>query len=190
MMTFRFLGLVICLIRTHVRQSGRWLLSAIGVSAIGLAEVAIKPNDMILFYGNSMVERLLEHGELEAWLQLAHPGKNLKVRSLAWAGDEVGFRLRPDGYAEHLKGLLGKWPANIVVLGFGMNESFAGQAGLKDFRTQLDLYLREIARRHPDAQATSRLTSPCWPNRRRREKRSGWISFPPAAKPTGLIRAR
>ena len=125
---------------------------ATGLVLTARAEVALKADDTLLFYGNAMVERLLEHGELEAALQLAHPGKNLKVRSLAWAGDEVGHQLRPDGYAEHMKGLLAQWPASVVVLGYGMNESFGGAAGLKDFRTQLDIYLREIARRHPAAQ--------------------------------------
>jgi hypothetical protein len=79
------------------RGSGRWLLAVVCLSGAARADVPLKANDTILFYGNAMVERLLEHGELEAWVQLAHPGKNLKLRSLAWTGDEVGFQLRPDG---------------------------------------------------------------------------------------------
>jgi len=74
--------------------------------ATAFGELEMRRDDTILFYGNSMVERLLEHGELEAWLQLAHPGKNLIVRHVSWPGDEVGYQLRPDGYAEHLKMLL------------------------------------------------------------------------------------
>ena len=46
-----------------------------------------------------MVERLLEHGELEARLQIAIPNQKLKIRSLAWTGDEVGNRLRLERYA-------------------------------------------------------------------------------------------
>jgi hypothetical protein len=45
-----------------------------------------------------MVERLLDHGELEAHLQLASGKDRLHVRSIAWTGDEVGWRLRPEGY--------------------------------------------------------------------------------------------
>jgi len=83
------------------------LVALLGSSWTVAAEgVPLAKGDTILFYGNAMVERLLEHGELEAYVQLAHPGKDLKVRSLAWTGDEVGYRLRPDGYAEHLKTLL------------------------------------------------------------------------------------
>ncbi|CAN5902960.1 hypothetical protein BH11VER1_BH11VER1_42280 [soil metagenome] len=113
---------------------------------------ALKPaGSTMLFYGNSMVERLLEQGELEAYLQLAQPRSDLHVRSLAWTGDEVGYRLRPEGYVEHLKTLLTRWPANTVVLGYGMNESFAGQAGLSDFRKQWEVYFKEITRLYPQA---------------------------------------
>ena len=70
------------------------------------AEIIFQPGDTVLFYGNSMVERLGEHGELEALVQLAHPELKLHFRSFAWTGDEVGYRLRPKGYEEHMKSLL------------------------------------------------------------------------------------
>lgn len=84
----------------------------------GLAKLAAKEST-IIFYGNSMIERFLEHGELEARLQIAMPEAKLKIRSLAWTGDEVGNRLRLEGYAKHMKKLLAEWPANTIVLGYG-----------------------------------------------------------------------
>ncbi len=120
-------------------------------AAFPAAAESLRAGDGVLFYGGGMVERLLESGELEARLQLAHPAKKLRIRSLAWTGDEVGYRLRPEGYVEHLKTLLAAWPAQVVVLGYGMNESFAGAAGLAAFRSQYQVYLREIARLHPGA---------------------------------------
>ncbi len=117
-----------------------------------LAQITLRPHDTVLFYGNSLVERLGEHGELEAMVHLALPDHQLHFRSLAWTGDEVGYRLRPEGYEEHLKSLLAQWLANVVIVGFGLNESFAGEAGLGDFRTQLDTYLNQLARLHPGAQ--------------------------------------
>jgi azurin/glucose/arabinose dehydrogenase len=120
----------------------------------GLAVVpaqAASPENTILFYGNSLVERLMEEGSLEAMLQLANPTADLAVRSLAWTGDEVGYRLRPEGYAEHMKTLLAKWPAKTIVVGFGNNESFGGSAGLKQFKKDWAVYLREIRRLHPGA---------------------------------------
>jgi azurin len=108
-------------------------------------------DNTILFYGNSMIERLLEHGELEARLQMAQPKAGLKIRSLAWTGDEVGNRLRLEGYAKHMKNLLAEWPANTIVLGYGLGESFAGEAGLKDFRQQYAIHLNQLSHSHPGA---------------------------------------
>jgi putative membrane-bound dehydrogenase-like protein len=129
------------------------LLTALMLAACSraLAEVPLAKDDTILFYGNSMVERLLEHGELEAMVQLAQPGKNLHFRSLAWTGDEVGIRLRAEGYAAHMKELLAAWPAKVVVVGYGMNEAFGGAAGLPVFRKQLAGYLDQLARLHSGA---------------------------------------
>ena len=113
--------------------------------------IPLAKNDTILFYGNSMIERLCEQGELEALVQLADPDKKLRFRSFAWTGDEVGYRLRPEGYEAHMKALLAEWSAKVVIAGFGMNEAFGGAAGLADFRTQLGGYLDQIVRLHPGA---------------------------------------
>ena len=133
-------------------------LAATGRAEEGAAAASLSPGDSIVFYGGGMVERLLEEGFLEAQLQLALPGRQLKVRSLAWTGDEVGHRLRPEGYVEHMKSLLTAWPAKVVVLGYGMSESFAGLGGVENFRAQYEIHLREMARRH--AGATLVLLSP------------------------------
>ena len=122
------------------------------IAQIARAEVAFPQDAHVLFYGNAMVERLLEHGEMEARVQIATRGKNLHFRSLAWTGDEVSNRLRAEGYAAHMKDLLAEWPANVVVLGYGGNESFAGAAGLAAFRSALSGYLDQLARLHPGAQ--------------------------------------
>ena len=54
---------------------------------------------------------------MEARLQIATSGKGLKIRSLAWTGDEVGNRLRLEGYPKHMKNLIKQWPSNVLVLG-------------------------------------------------------------------------
>ena len=115
------------------------------------AEVPLEKDSTLLFYGNSMVERLLEQGEMAAMIQLASPDKPLHFRSLAWTGDEVGNRLRAEGYAAHMKDLLAAWPAKVIVVGYGMNEAFAGQAGLPAFRSQLTAYLDQLKRLHRGA---------------------------------------
>ncbi|MDA7511341.1 hypothetical protein N8612_06670, partial [Verrucomicrobia bacterium] len=128
-----------------------WLICSVkGISPS--AKLQLEKEDLILFYGNSMIERLMEDGRFEALMQLAHPNKSIRIRSLAWSGDEVGNRLRPEGYANHLKNLLKAWPAKAVILGFGRNEAFNGIEGLERFRVDLRVYLDEIKRRHPSSQ--------------------------------------
>jgi glucose/arabinose dehydrogenase/lysophospholipase L1-like esterase/plastocyanin len=135
------------------------------------AQLQFEKGDRILLYGNSFVERLQEDGRFEASLQLANPDKKLEFRSLAWTGDEVGYRLRPERYVNHLKKLLAEWPANFVVLGFGMNESFRGDSGLDEFQGDLNGYLNEMQRRHPEAKvvllspiAVEKLPNPHYPD--------------------------
>ncbi|MEY2600264.1 MAG: hypothetical protein RLZZ142_2523, partial [Verrucomicrobiota bacterium] len=131
------------------------LIALLGVgfacAQTSLGDESQPKGETILFYGNGMVERLLEGGELEARLQLSHPKGDLRVRSLAWTGDEVGYRLRPEGYVEHLKGLLEVWAPNTVVMGFGNLESFGGDEGLGQFLRDWEKYLKEIRRLHPAA---------------------------------------
>ena len=139
------------------------------------SELPVEKNGRVLLYGNSFVGRLQEHGLFEAAVQMAYPEKQLEFRSLAWTGDEVGYRLRPERYSNHLTKLLDRWPANVVILGFGLNESFAGEAGVGAFRQDLESYLREMKRRHPGASlivlspiATEDLKHPYYPEAGRR----------------------
>src|SRR5687767_1478741 len=60
------------------------LVLALVLPTSACAEIIFQPGATILFYGNSMVERLGEHGELEALVQLAHPEEKLHFRSFAW----------------------------------------------------------------------------------------------------------
>ena len=105
----------------------------------------------LLFYGNSMIERLLEYGGMEARLQIATSGKGLKIRSLAWTGDEVGNRLRLEGYPKHMKNLIKQWPSNVLVLGYGMNEAFHGAEGLPQFKRDYQSHIQQLAKTHPKA---------------------------------------
>jgi len=134
------------------------ILALAAVAAPAHASLELRSGDTLLFYGNSMVERLLEHGDLQARVHLAQPEKVLHFRSLAWTGDEVGNRQRAEGYAGHMRELLDAWPARVVVLGYGLNESFTGEAGLPAFQSALDSHLDQLRRQH--AGATFVLLSP------------------------------
>ena len=55
------------------------LLASLLALATAPADVSLDAGDTIVCYGNSMVERLCEHGELEAMIQLAQPEKKLQT---------------------------------------------------------------------------------------------------------------
>ncbi len=130
------------------------LLSLSTLLSVNISQGATDPNNTILFYGNSMVERLLENGQLEARIQLSRKVNNqapLNIRSMAWTGDEVGYRLRPEGYIRHLTKILDQWKSNTIVLGYGMNEAFHGAEGIEDFIAQYRSHLKQLAVTHPQA---------------------------------------
>lgn len=114
--------------------------------------IEFKKGDTLLFYGDSFPLRLQEEGSFEAYLQASHPDLELKVRSFANTGDQVHWRLRPEDFTNHLKMLVQKWPADLVILSFGMNESFSGGAGLKEFSSNLSTLLESLIDRHPGAE--------------------------------------
>ncbi|MDF1853141.1 MAG: GDSL-type esterase/lipase family protein [Verrucomicrobiales bacterium] len=116
------------------------------------SDVKVESEGLTLFYGNSFVERLQEDGTFEALLQVAEPGKQLRFRSLAHTGDEVGFRIRPAKFGDHLGYISSQLPCERVVMCFGMNESFAGAGGLPDFERDLGTYLKMIRERHPGSE--------------------------------------
>ena len=98
-------------------------------NAPATGQITPQPGNTILIYGNSFAERMQTTGYFEARLQERFPDHKLKVRSLAWTGDEVDYRLRPNGYANHLRDMLNTWPADVVLACFGMNESTRGESG-------------------------------------------------------------
>ena len=90
--------------------------------------------------GNTLFDRMHEFGHLETLLQQAHPGKELVVRNLSWAADEVDLQPRPANFADSEQHLTAM-KADVVLAAFGYNESFAGKEGLPAFRERLAKYL-------------------------------------------------
>jgi glucose/arabinose dehydrogenase/azurin len=127
------------------------VLFFMAITGFSAALPQLDKDEVVLMYGNSMIDRLQDVGVMEAYLQLAHPEKNLRVRSLAYAGDELDCRIRPVGFKNHLRALLKKWPSRTLIAGFGMNESFAGPDGLPKFRKDLQAFADQMTARHPGA---------------------------------------
>jgi len=112
----------------------------------------VNSSGLTLFYGNSFIERLQEDGTLEALLHAASPEKRQQFRSLAYTGDEVGFRIRPAKFGAHLGYISNQLRGDRVVMAFGMNEAFSGGEGLAGFSKSLEAYVTMIKGRHPGSE--------------------------------------
>lgn len=97
--------------------------------------------DRVTMIGGTWVERLQHHNYFEAIVASAYPDRNIQFRNLGWSGDEVTgiaravFGSPQDGFTRLKDDLLRTSP-NVILVGYGGNEAFAGPAGLEAFQSQ------------------------------------------------------
>jgi mono/diheme cytochrome c family protein/glucose/arabinose dehydrogenase len=140
--------------------------SAIFSSFVLSAPVLTKPTDheRIVFIGNGLGERMLDHPYLEADLHLRFPSQKLVIRNLCRPGDTPGFRPHPSRKSQwafpgaekfrpeyKVHGGQGHHPtpdewlkhlqADTLIAFFGYNESFDGPAGLQPYQAELDAFV-------------------------------------------------
>jgi lysophospholipase L1-like esterase len=112
----------------------------------------LKDGDRVVFVGSTVIEREQRYGYWETALTVREPQKNVTFRNLGWSGDTVwgesrcrfDFEKPGEGVrliVEHVKAL----KPTVIVLGYGTNESFAGEAGLPRFRDGLNALLDALA---------------------------------------------
>jgi lysophospholipase L1-like esterase len=106
--------------------------------------------DRVVLVGNTLIERDQSYGHLETLLTASYPDRTLTFRNLGWSGDTVwgearaGFGSAEDGF-RHLREHLLTLKPTVVIVGYGGNEAFAGEAGLPRFREGLARLLDTIA---------------------------------------------
>jgi lysophospholipase L1-like esterase len=111
---------------------------------------SFQDGDRIVLLGDDLIERNQKHGYLETLLTVLNPGKNLIVRNLGWSGDTVfgdaraGFGKRVDGFKQLKEHVLGLKPT-VILVGYGMSESFDGKPGLASFEQGLNTLLDVLA---------------------------------------------
>jgi lysophospholipase L1-like esterase len=112
--------------------------------------LALKQGDRVVFLGSGFIEQERTHSYLESALVSRYPGADLFVRNLGWGGDTVrgaartGGYQNPEGLARLLKEVQDLKPT-VVLLGYGMNESFAGPDGLAGFVDGYEQMLAKLA---------------------------------------------
>ncbi len=109
-----------------------------------------RDGDRIVLVGDTLVERDQRYGFLETILTIRNPDKNLTFRNLGWSGDTVagisrsGFDPPAAGYEQLAQQILAAKPT-VVIVGYGMADSFAGERGLSTFEGGLNRLLDLIA---------------------------------------------
>jgi lysophospholipase L1-like esterase len=129
---------------------GYSVLCVRGQSPDGSDPVRFKAGERIALVGGGVLEQERTHGYLETLLVSRHPEADLVIRNLAWGGDTVrgdartsGYQ-QPDGLARLLKEVH-EFKPTVIILGYGMNESFDGQPGLAGFIEDYQQLLVKVA---------------------------------------------
>lgn len=127
------------------------LLALLGLPPTAAADpLELTDGDRVVFLGNTLIEREQRYGYWETALTLAHPDKNITFRNLGWSGDTVWGEARASfdapavGFRRLQERVVAAKPT-VIIVGYGLNESFAGKDGLPRFQKGLDALLDTLA---------------------------------------------
>ena len=134
----------------------RWIaiLLTVAIAAPVIAEAPkfqLVEGDRVVFLGGTLVERDQTFGYFESALLRQCAGVNFTFRNLGWSGDtvwgeaRVGFGTQKDGYASLVKQVTEAKPT-VLLVNYGMNESFEGEAGLSHFVEGYNALLDDLAK--------------------------------------------
>ncbi|MSQ94193.1 MAG: c-type cytochrome [Gemmataceae bacterium] len=125
-------------------------------SAFAQPGLELKRGDHICLIGNTLADRMQHDGWLETLLQQRFPKHELVIRNLGYAADEIALRPREQNFGSPDKHLTFS-KADVIFAFFGYNESFGGEAGLADFRKQLEDFLDHTAKQKYNGNSAPRV---------------------------------
>ncbi|MEO0475649.1 MAG: PVC-type heme-binding CxxCH protein [Planctomycetota bacterium] len=100
------------------------------------AALELEEGDSVFIVGNTFAERIALSGYLDAMIHAANPGKKIVVRSVPNSADEVDDRPRETN-VPRMDFYLKRHKASVVVMCYGMSESFDGMGGIEKFKADL-----------------------------------------------------
>jgi putative heme-binding domain-containing protein len=145
--------------------------------------IRIDKQARIVLIGNGLGSRMIHFGHFETELQLRYPEHRLWVRNMCDEGNTPSFRPHSsrknqlgfpgadkfampycdgklaggEGHFETEEQWLVRLKPDVLVAFFGFNESFQGIAGLKNFRAELDAFLKHTLAQNYNGNAPAKL---------------------------------
>ena len=143
----------------------------------------IEKGARIVLMGNGLGSRMVHFGHFETELHLRYPAHQLLVRNMCDEGNTPSFRPHSSranqlgfpgadkfalpycdgrlaggkGHFETEEQWLTRLKPDVLIAFFGFNESFQGLAGLKNFRAELDAFLKHTLAQNYNGTAPAKL---------------------------------
>ena len=110
-----------------------------GADALDAADdLELRDGDRIVLLGNTLIERAQIYGYLETMLTIGNPGLGLTFRNVGWSADNVFghsravFDAAAKGFGKLRKQVADAKPT-VLIIGYGSNAAYDGEAGLPAF---------------------------------------------------------
>jgi lysophospholipase L1-like esterase len=119
------------------------------LQALASEKFELLDGDRVVLLGGTLIEREPEYGYWETLLTIRYPERNITYRNLGWSGDTVFCDARaqfdpPAVGFRNLQEQLKTLKPTVILVGYGSNESFDGEAGLPRFRQGLAILLNKL----------------------------------------------
>ncbi len=132
------------------------LVTLVFPSGLFAKALQLEKGDHVCLIGNALGESLQHQNEWETLLHQRFPDLQLTVRNLCFPGDEPFTRIRSENFGEpdvHLK----HSQASVILMFFGFNESFAGEAGLEQFKSDMTKLVTETKQKSYNGKGAPRI---------------------------------
>src|SRR5436309_5652231 len=135
-----------------VRWTRRFAIAAVLVlasPALAAPPFELRDGDRVVLIGDTLIEREQTYGYIELALTTHYPDHNVTFRNIGWSADtpagdsRFGLSLLqaglepPDEGWKQLREQVRQLKPTVVILGYGMASSFAGEAGLPKFVAEM-----------------------------------------------------
>ena len=128
-----------------------WMVGSALLTFAMFAAPELRDGDRVALVGNTFFEREADASYIETALLLSHAELPLTFRNFGWSGDTPtgaarGYFKPNEGYGLLLE-QVSKVKPTLILLNYGANVAWEGEAGLEKFRTDLSKLIDDLAKK-------------------------------------------